>query len=531
MPDRGVSSKGKSVMPATTSAIKHIFVLMLENRSFDHMLGFSGITGTDPTTNLPTSLIGLSGAESNSFKGVKYQVSRPADLVMPVDPAHEFVDVLKQLCGPAATYAMGGDYPKVDCSGFVADYVASGGQTSPGEIMKCYDPGQLPVLTALAKEFAVCDNWYSSLPGPTWPNRFFAHAASSGGLDHSPTSNEIVLWETFSGFKFEKGTIFDALNTVDSSHGWRIYAGGDFPGVAALKGVNNFEIHDLGDFADDVGAASYPVLYTFIEPNYGDVVSNTFRGGNSQHPLDDVTHGEALIKSVYEALRASPVWSSSLLIITWDEHGGFYDHVSPPAAAAPGDKVITSGASQFGFTFEKYGVRVPAVVVSPLIPKNQIDHRLYDHAAIPAAIEAVFNLSPLTERDKQSTSLISLATLPMARTDTPLTLPAPAPSAGVTAMATLSVSAAGPNDSIDKGNLPGFLHVALRTDLAMSRPEQRPEILAHFQTIKTRADAQAYLDQVRVKLRRKSRYTAQHATRSQRVLLRHFKSPRFRIAS
>jgi outer membrane assembly lipoprotein YfiO len=165
--------------------------------------------------------------------------------------------------------------------------------------MKCYSPGQLPVLNALAREFAVLDRWFSSLPGPTWPNRFFAHAASSGGLDHSPSSGEIALWEVLAGFRFEKGTLFDSLNALGNDHAWRIYSAGGFPCVAGLKGITNLEIHDFDDFVGDVGADDYPVLYTFIEPDYGDILANTYRGGSSQHPLDDVTHGEAFIKSVY----------------------------------------------------------------------------------------------------------------------------------------------------------------------------------------------------------------------------------------
>jgi len=499
--------------PASTS-LKHVFVLMLENRSFDHMLGFSGITGVDAVTGQPTSIDGLTGTESNSLNGVPYPVSQPADLVMPIDPAHEFTDVLKQLCGVKASYAMGGPYPAVNNSGFVADYSAVGGQSAPAEIMKCYGASQLPVLNALAKEFVVFDHWFSSLPGPTWPNRFFVHAASSGGLDHSPSGAEIALWETLSGFQFQNGTIFDALNKLNSKHGWRLYSGGPFPCVAGLRGINNFEIHDFDDFARDVGSAEYSVLYTFIEPNYGDVVSNTFRGGNSQHPLDDVTHGEALIKTVYEAIRKSPIWTSSLLIVTWDEHGGFFDHVAPPAVVAPGDSVVTNGASQFGFTFEQCGPRVPAVAVSPLIPKNLIDHRNYDHASIPATLEALFGFKPLTQRDANARSVTCLATLTAPRTDTPATLPNPASSAGIAAMATLSMSAAGPSDSIDKGNLPGFLHVALRTDLALSRPEQRPIILSEFKRIKTRADAQRYLDHVQIKVNASRAAAKQLATRS-----------------
>src|SRR5207248_8876348 len=141
--------------------------------------------------------------------GKKYAVSKGADYRMPVDPRHEFQDVLHQLCGEESTYSKGGEYPPINNSGFVASYVASGG--SPAEIMKCYTPAQLPVLNALAKEFVTCDNWLSSMPGPTWPNRMFAHAASSGGLDHSPTIFEIAQWEAISGFRFLNGTIFDRL--------------------------------------------------------------------------------------------------------------------------------------------------------------------------------------------------------------------------------------------------------------------------------------------------------------------------------
>src|SRR5690348_847869 len=212
-------------------SVQHIFVLMLENRSFDHMLGFSKIGGRDAETGGATQVNGLAGSESNVFDGSTYLVAKPADTVMPVDPGHEFTNVLEQLCGQGVSYPRGGTYPPIDKSGFVASYVASGGSAAPGEIMKCFAPAQLPVLVALAEEFAVCDNWHASMPGPTWPNRMFVHAASSGGLDHSPSSQEIVEWETIGGFQFKAGTIFDALKKKGVSH--RLYAGDDFPMVAA----------------------------------------------------------------------------------------------------------------------------------------------------------------------------------------------------------------------------------------------------------------------------------------------------------
>ena len=193
------SDSGAIVRDHRKTAIEHIFVLMLENRSFDHMLGFSGITGTDAVTGKPTTINGLKGNESNSFNGRTYTVQRGAANVMPHDPGHEFEDVLVQLSGSGAVYPRGGSYPAVHNTGYVAAYAKSSGKDSPGEVMKCYSPNELPVLTALAREFVVCDNWYASMPGPTWPNRMFAHASSSGGLDHSPSNSEIVEWELLPG--------------------------------------------------------------------------------------------------------------------------------------------------------------------------------------------------------------------------------------------------------------------------------------------------------------------------------------------
>lgn len=273
--------------------------------------------------------------------------------------------------------------------------------------MKCFAPEQLPVLAALAQEFAICDNWHASMPGPTWPNRMFVHAGSSGGLDHSPSNQEIVEWETIGGFQFKAGSIFDALKRKEVSH--RLYAGDDFPMVAALKGISLFDIHHYSEFASDLAKATFPYSYVFIEPSYD--VLNEYRNSSSQHPLTDIALGEGLIKETYEAIRKSAVWDTSVLIVTWDEHGGFYDHVTPPPAVAPGDSSPNDKHNQYGFTFEQYGPRVPAVVVSPLIPQNTIDHRLYDHASIPAMIETVFGLSPLTARDRQANSPHQLLSL------------------------------------------------------------------------------------------------------------------------
>ena len=206
----------------------------------------------------------------------------------------------------------------------------------------------------------------------------------------------------------KNGTVFDAL-AAKSATPWRIYTGGDFPNVAALKGIHQPQLLPFNDFARDVENPSYPWLYTFIEPKYGNILTGTYEGGTSQHPLDGVAHGEALIKTLYKSIRKSPHWNKSLLIVTWDEHGGFYDHVAPPSAVAPGDARRGSTYNKHGFTFEQLGVRVPAVVVSPSIPQNRIDHQLYDHASIPATLQQLFGIPALTNRDAAAHDITAIA--------------------------------------------------------------------------------------------------------------------------
>jgi phospholipase C len=485
--------------------IQHVFVLMLENRSFDHLLGFSAISGTDAVTGSKTAVQGLAGTETNTYNGATYTVSAHADYSMVVDPGHEFTDVLCQLCGSAATYAPGGAYPAINSSGFVAAYAEActkaNQQRNLGEILNCYSADQLTVLNALAQQFAVCDQWHASMPGPTWPNRMFVHAASSAGLDHSPTTAEIALWEATSGFSFPNGTIFDRI----SAKGLKrcLYAGDTFPMVAALKDIHLDDIRKYEHFAADL-QTSFPYNYVFIEPSYA--LLNDYKGSTSEHPLDDVRLGEGLIKATYEAIRNSPVWNNSLLIITWDEHGGFFDHAIPPPAVAPGDTAPSQGHNQFGFTFDQYGPRVPAVIISPWIPRNTIDHRLYDHSSIPATLEKLFGMDPMTARDAAANTVLPLLSLDAARTDTPATLPSPPSSPASPMLAPMAAAASytlpnptRPKDGVNDGNLPVIIQAAMRQDMELSPPTQRNVIIAKVAALKTRADAAAYLAEVAAK--------------------------------
>lgn len=419
-----------------SSKIQHVFVLMLENRAFDHMFGLSGITGVDIQGN-PTVINGANPAVNTNIDpatAMPVGVSTPADFQLKgvdVDPGHEFGDALTCLCGAGAVYnPIPGGYPPINNGGFIQNYLNSG--SSLPLIMKCFDPAQLPVLNALAREFALCDYWFSSLPGPTWPNRFFLLAATSGGLDGSPSTLDIIQATTVEGYGFENGNVFDLLDA--NRIGWRVYEGDDFPISFALSGMDlNYlkgKFKKFDDFASDVKQAGFSDRFIFIEPKYGahefDVTGpGDFTCGNSMHPLDDVTGGEALVKQVYEAIRNSPCWENSVLLVTFDEHGGFYDHVAPPPAVPPGDSINPSYV-QNHFQFDRLGIRVPAIVVSPFTGKGVIDHTLYDHTSMLKTIEAMFGMKNLTNRDKAANDFLHLLNLDTARSDPPATLPNPA---------------------------------------------------------------------------------------------------------
>ena len=192
------------------------------------------------------------------------------------------------------------------------------------------------------------------------------------------------------------------------------------------------------------------------------------------------------------------------MLITWDEHGGFFDHAIPPAAVAPGDTAPQDKNNQYGFTFQQYGPRVPAVVISPLVPKNVIDHRLYDHASIPATIEALFGIGPLTQRDAKANRLGALLSLTAPRPDTPATLPSPAIARASVMKISVpdlnAMAAARPEATVNQGTLPVILHSALRQDLEMS-PGQRAVILNRVRSIRTREQARQYLAEVQKNLR------------------------------
>lgn len=410
--------------------IEKVFVLMLENRSFDHMLGFSNITGTDAMTGKPRTIDGLApnqyynndptGSQPNPVfanPGAAFALTRKDKI-----PGHEFEDVLEQLAGAgAAVDPVTGAYPKITNAGFISNYLAKApARTKPLPVMQGFGPGQVPALEALAREFAVCDAWFSSIPGPTWPNRFFFHAASSSGMVESPANWSVMSSTLFLGYSFQHGTIFDLMDAARLP--WCIYEGDEFPQAFAIRGMTNqWLFHDrfreFRRFASEVSNKDFEPRYIFIEPNYGrDILPpQNFVGGNSEHPLDDVRSGERLIKTVYDTIRQSPHWSSSLLLITYDEHGGFYDHVHPPASAVPPGDVPNAGWHQPPFDFRQYGARVPTVIVSPYTGRNLVDDTPYDHTSFLRTLQLLFDLPALTDRDRHAQPFTHLLSLPQPR--------------------------------------------------------------------------------------------------------------------
>jgi phospholipase C len=519
---------------------KYVFTLMLENRSFDHMLGLSGISGNDLNA-APTTINGLSGDPAqyaNQYNGTTYTAGGGAPLCMPVGPAHDFKDVYEQLAGPDQVPQPSNNfvYPTPQNTGFVANYakqIAKHNATGadPGDVMKCFvSQDTLPVLHALASEFVVCDNWFSSMPGPTWPNRFFAHAASSGGLDHSPGPLSMGDGYAFEPFKFQHGTIFQRLQRQNLY--WAVLSGFWLPQSFAMDGMRDYWHSDRLRFMDDFDALLTTLGqqqsggYVFIEPDYGDIINDTYRCGTSQHAVDDVTRGEWLLKLVYEKLRNSPLWTQSALIITWDEHGGFYDHVPPPPGRSPGDQTTNDDNNQYGFKFDRLGVRVPALVVSPLTDRNLIDHRQHDHATILSTLEAVFNLGGgLTDRDSQEFAAIAtlamLFTLDSARSDCPPSLPNPIPSTALPDCKTLTSTndLYGTNAKVQANQAPsplaatslpsetlaGFTHVAHLLDATltdMTDPAQAQQRKQAYQdSVKTSsASVQSFMADVQDRL-------------------------------
>lgn len=385
--------------------LKHIVVLMMENRSFDHMLG--GLKTTNPKIN------GLNGDEWNpDTNGAKVTVQPTASFQgqLDHDPDHHFAGVDLQIFG-----GVQGANRAANMQGFVRSYATqSANVASSHAIMNYFPPKRVPIITTLATEYAVFNGWFASIPGPTICNRAFAHYGTSFGnvdmnLFYTSEAAHSIYERMLSGGRTAKIYYYDQQSST-------------------IEIVNLLQHQpDLfADYPEFVNACASGTLpdYSFIEPNYTDHPG--LGGGqvlaSDQHPDHNVKAGERFIAMVYNAIRTNPVWENTALLIVYDEHGGLYDHVPPPPCVGSDGHTAKPAATGTGtpFDFDRLGVRVPAILVSPYIaagtvisgPEDQTNGRVFEHASIPATVTKQFlgDYDARTDREKKAQTFLDLLT-------------------------------------------------------------------------------------------------------------------------
>ncbi|MES2742183.1 MAG: alkaline phosphatase family protein [Pseudomonadota bacterium] len=323
---------------ANLDKVRHIVVLMLESRSFDHMLGYLSLEGGR------ADIDGLRPEFCNRHAGLAYPVHPlgPGWSGAPHAAVQDGASVARQIA--------------CENGGFIEDHLLN----HPGEphlaaVMGYYNAEQVPVYDFLARQFCVCDRWFSSVPGGAWPNRLYAVSGRAAG---SRDSKRVPLYSNKS-----------FLRHLDRARvSWKFYAPWK-PWTLALtddhyRTSEHYEpfggTHRRYGFIGDALAGGLPSV-SWIDPHFYE---------NGGHAPSDVLAGQAQVAQVYQALAASPQWPQTMFIVTYDQHGGFYDHVAPGAASDndPG--------------FQRYGVRVPALVISPWTAPAAASHVVYDHTSI-----------------------------------------------------------------------------------------------------------------------------------------------------
>lgn len=454
--------------------IEHLVVLMMENRSFDHMFGFM--------KDASWPIDGLNGNETNpDSQNAPVTVTpdaRDAGDLTP-DPGHDFLSVNQQIFGNLA----GSGAPTMQ--GFVKAYEGKTKNVAKSHrVMKCFGPGRLPNISTLAKEYAVCDRWFASVPGPTLPNRAFSMGATSlGRVDMNP--NYLALKTIFE--------VLDANNVSSKIYytDWTLGLAVSFIAKRSKKFLFFFD-----DFIKDAKKNKLPA-FSLVEPRYNDLSTpGEFFGASDQHPDHNMRLGERVVNDVYQAITSNKqTWESTLLVITYDEHGGLYDHVPPPATVNPGDKPIDSTV----FDFKRLGVRVPAVLVSPFIERGTIIHdKIFDHTSIIATARKLFipewEKSFLTERDRNAKTFEDCLTLATARTGK-VKFPKQTPEPPSTHLAAASKKASA-NSSPQQLNdfQQAMLFQAFQADSSMLPGHT---IAAQFGSITTETETAEYLERVR----------------------------------
>jgi phospholipase C len=374
--------------------IEHLVVLVMENRSFDHMLGYLKLeTGR-------TDVDGLVAGMSNAYNGKTYPIRHLQKTAFGKnqDPCHDGDCVTEQLSN--------------NNGGFVTNYAKTHqGDPEVDLVMGHYNGSDLPVYDHLSRNFLICDRWFSSVDGSTWPNRLYAVTGRAAG---SKKNKKIPVYSLPSFARY--------LNNNNVS--WRWYA----HDISTLRVTDeqfrighfkHFSYFDrrstLGgnSFLEDAAAGKLAAV-SWIDPNFVDVGFIGPSGSNDDHPPSDILAGQELVLKLYNAIVSSPQWNKTLLVIVYDEHGGFFDHVAPLPAQDDSP------------AFRQYGVRVPAFVVSPFVERGKASNSVFDHTSIIKTILLRFcqkadgSIPDMGTRVNQAAHLGSLLTLPTPRPAPPV---------------------------------------------------------------------------------------------------------------
>ncbi len=348
------------------AGIDHVIVLMMENRSFDHYFGARKLVEGQ-------AINGLMGDEKNLNVDLMPVTVFETDEFEPKDPPHEWEACHNQ-------FNLG------DNNGFVFENE----KANPGfgaQAMGYHVREHLPALYGLADNFTLCQRWYASVMGPTWPNRYYMHAGSSGGgKTNFPSPFLKTLWH-----RCDDAGITSRIYWSDVP-----WVAGAFPLIPTVwgklaDGVGGFSLDSLTNpnnmqrFFKDCASGDLP-NFAVIDPGFT---------SNDDHPSHNIQLGQILIGAIYKALATSPAWNKTLFVITYDEHGGFYDHVAPPETI--------DGEPEF----TQMGFRVPSLVIGPSVRRGCVSDVQFEHCSIGKTLMTRFGIAPLNDRMAQANDLSS----------------------------------------------------------------------------------------------------------------------------
>jgi phospholipase C len=350
-----------------TASFDHVVVVCMENRSFDHFLGWlpniygAGVSGNQnlvyPTPSGGSQATWYLGSNTS---GCAYK-----------DPDHSW-------SGSRIEYDGG------KCDGWLLD--TSNDIYSVGY----YTQVNLPFLGQAAVNWTVCDNYFAAIMGPTQPNRLYLHSAATDRTSDTSANCKLpTIWDRLAAKGISRRYYY-----TDTSFLW-LYGLFKYLSISAK----------MSQFYSDCQNGTLPAV-SYVDPGFNGESTGT---SNDDHPHGDIRNGEYFLNQVYSAVTSSKNWPSTVLIITFDEWGGFFDHVSPPLVAdsVPGaapDAVIN------GQNLYLRGFRVPCIVISPFAQRGAVVHDLFDHTSILKMIETRWSLTPLTTRDANANDLGSVLT-------------------------------------------------------------------------------------------------------------------------